>query len=748
MLRSMGKLGKGRGSVWLALLASGYLGCRGARLETKRAATHSAEVPSSNAAAGMGVALASGQTSTASDAGARATGAPPSYAVRVCSEPGAGGAAPNSAGSGCSSSGDPAFGLVLRGDILQKAQVLRGGELGVDANGAIACSDCRCPRDPRALVIDCPDAVISPGLINLHDHLSYANNAPTPSTERYDDRAEWRLGLRGHTQLSYAGSASRAQVSAHEFRMLLSGVTSIAGAAGEPGLVRNLDVLGLSEGLFVGHIDSDTFPLADSDGVGHASDCSYKKARRTKADITTQSAYLPHLAEGLDSLSQNELVCSVSGPNGLLGPTSAVVHAVGVSAPEARALASSGSWVVWSPRSNLSLYGNTAPVTLLEQSGVGLALGTDWLLSGSMNLGRELACARSLAATAFGGAFSDFDLFRMVTSNAARAAGVGRGLGALDAGYVADVAVFAKHGHEDYGAVVQAEPADVELVLRGGQALYGDTSLVSAFGAVDCEPMDVCGAPRLSCLLADAGLTLSALRAAGEAIYPLFSCGAPPNEPSCVPMRPGEYAPESSANDRDGDGIADPDDRCPDIFDPIRPLDRGAQADYDGDGIGDACDPCPLTPGPCPTVPLFDRDGDGVDDGRDDCPDQADPDQLDSDEDGQGDACDPCPAPNPGLSPCPTTVQALCAPSAAPIPPGSAVLLADVYVTALRPAGTSSQGFFVQDDLGTLGCALSVYSGSVTPWVQPGQRVTVRGYVSEYAGAPELSEPSVELAPK
>lgn len=666
----------------------------------------------------------------------------PGYAVRTCPQAKPAGIA---ATSSCATSGNAAFGLLFRGDILQKAQVLRGGELAVDVTGTITCSDCSCDHDPRALVIDCPDSAVSPGLINLHEHLSYANNAPLASDERCDDRAEWRLGLRDHEKIDYAGSASSAAVSAQEFRMLLSGVTSIAGGAGQPGLVRNLDVTGLSEGSFVGHIDSDTFPLADSDGVGHSGDCAYKSARMTSAGVAAQSAYLPHLAEGIDELSQNEVICSESGKFDLLGPSTAVVHAVGIAAPEALALAQAHCWVVWSPRSNLSLYGNTAPVTLLQHLGVGLALGSDWLLSGSMNLSRELSCARSLSASAFSGAFSDFDLFRMVTTNPARAAGIGRGLGALEAGYTADVVVFAKHGRTDHSAVVQAEPADVQLVLRGGRALYGDAELVKAFSGVDCEALEVCGSAKSACILSDAGLTLSALRAAGERIYPLFSCADPPNEPSCVPTRPGEYAPESVAHDRDGDGIPDGEDLCPDIFDPIRPLDHGLQADYDADGIGDACDPCPFTAGSCPSIPRDDHDGDGVDDASDDCPENANPDQLDSDDDGQGDACDPCPAPNPGLSPCPTTIEAVSANDATRLPIGTAVVVRGVYVTAVRPAGPSSQGFFVQDDSGQPYSGLSVYSGAATLGVRVAERVTVRGYVSQYAGAPELSEPVVEV---
>jgi hypothetical protein len=51
--------------------------------------------------------------------------------------------------------------------------------------------------------------------------------------------------------------------------------------------------------------------------------------------------------------------------------------------------------------------------------------------------------------------------------------------------------------------------------------------------------------------------------------------------------------------DRDGDGVPDDSDNCPDVPNPD-------QEDSDGDGVGDVCD---------------DDDGDGVDDGDDDCPD-------------------------------------------------------------------------------------------------------------------------------
>lgn len=56
--------------------------------------------------------------------------------------------------------------------------------------------------------------------------------------------------------------------------------------------------------------------------------------------------------------------------------------------------------------------------------------------------------------------------------------------------------------------------------------------------------------------------------------------------------------------------------------------------------------------GPCGGLPPADRDGDGIADANDNCPDAANPDQADADADGAGDACDP-----PPVATAPTLVQ-------------------------------------------------------------------------------------------
>ncbi len=72
--------------------------------------------------------------------------------------------------------------------------------------------------------------------------------------------------------------------------------------------------------------------------------------------------------------------------------------------------------------------------------------------------------------------------------------------------------------------------------------------------------------------------------------------------------------------DRDGDGIADLDDKCPDVFGTARY--QGCPIpDTDGDGINDELDKCPTVAGIAryQGCPIPDTDGDGINDEEDKC---------------------------------------------------------------------------------------------------------------------------------
>ena len=73
--------------------------------------------------------------------------------------------------------------------------------------------------------------------------------------------------------------------------------------------------------------------------------------------------------------------------------------------------------------------------------------------------------------------------------------------------------------------------------------------------------------------------------------------------------------------DRDGDGIADGDDKCPDVAGTAK-YEGCPIPDTDGDGINDELDKCPTVAGVAryQGCPIPDGDGDGVNDEEDKCP--------------------------------------------------------------------------------------------------------------------------------
>jgi cytosine/adenosine deaminase-related metal-dependent hydrolase len=489
-------------------------------------------------------------------------------------------------------------GVVLAGRLLLPAGPTTG-ELFIDGTGKIACAAATCGATAgyaSATRITCANGVIGPALVNAHDHTEYATRAPeSHGLVRYDHRNDWRRGADGATPLPTVESTSdTATIAGQELRFILGGTTSIIGSGAVSGLTRNLASYESSdlEGLSSKAVNFETFPLGDSDGVVLTSGCGYPGIVST-AKAFEDGVFAAHLGEGVNLGAENELGCAAATGNDLITSETSVIHGVGFNANDVAVVAAAGARLIWSPRSNLSLYGDTAPLTEYKNAGVTIALGTDWLPSGSMNELRELACADSFNQKYLNATFSDQELWQMATINAAIAAGFDTEIGSLEVGKIGDVVVFDGSTEADYRAVIAAGVEDVHLVLRGGKVLYGDTPLVSAL-ASGCEAFPVCGEDRSLCFDVS-GVTLGNVESKAASIYPLFFCktDTPSAEPSCTPYR-DSYPSGTSATDRDGDGIPDATDDCPDIFNPIRPMDGAAQADVDGDGFGDACDSQPL----------------------------------------------------------------------------------------------------------------------------------------------------------
>jgi hypothetical protein len=643
--------------------------------------------------------------------------------------------------------------ILMQGNIVVPDGVLENGQVLVDGTGRIACAACDCSGEAAAAgatKIDCADGLITPALINAHDHITFTEAPPAVHSDKYEHRHQWRRGQDGLPSIpGPSNQGGDNGVWWGELRNLMAGAMTINGSGGAGGLLRNIDQPAeLQEGLAQPRVRYSTFPLKDSNGARLTSGCNYPDALDDpdSSAIRDSAAYTPHISEGIDQSARNEYLClsqdTANPDEDVILNKTAVIHGIGLLAADFRDMAASRASLIWSPRSNIDLYGNTAQVTLAKTSGVRIAIGSDWAISGSMNILRELQCAVEFNERNLNTAFNDREILNMATSNAAGSLGADLKIGSLAVGLEADITVWNAKTNPGYRAVLNATPSDVVLVLRSGRAMYGDRTLMSALPetATECETLDVCTVEKTVCARRETGRTIAEMRAQiANNAYDLFFCGAPPNEPTCIPSRP-EYSGMPMNGDKDGDGVPDATDNCSDIFNPARPMDGSAQANGDGDALGDVCDPCPTDADrtDCATPDPLDIDGDGVVDTMDNCRGTPNMDQSDRDNDMRGDLCDDCPdEANPGTQGCSATIYDVKRGEVS-----GRVRLENVLVSSVGPTG-----FFAQVIPGdanydlTLGADYSgvfVYVGSAGMKPLAGDRVDIEGNAADFFGQKQV----------
>ena len=502
--------------------------------------------------------------------------------------------------------------LLLKGTVITSEDIFKKGNLLITADGKI--SGVNIKDAGKYNTLDCGDNIIASAMLNAHDHLKYNQNLPggqnaqeikNPQYEycniasnafndpvcknyRYDRRNEWRKGLNGKTQITAKGNYAEEVVTWNELRHLISGVMTTAGSGGSKGLLRNVDIArstyDYSEGLKYTNdkrVDYDTFPLGDiTNVIGYKKGCdNYPKIPSTKV-LTENSVFLPHVSEGINSDAENEFNCLTNvgtGSVNLKSPSSTFIHGIAINESMIKKAADNNMSFVWSPRSNISLYGNTAQVSLYKKAGINIALSTDWSPSGSMNMSRELTCASDFNRDYLNNSFMQKELWAMVTTNAAKSLGVDNQLGDIKVGYWADIIIIKSKKTNAYEDLIHINPDSILLSFRAGKPLFGYSTLMANF-TDGCESLSQQGLPgRQVCLNNDTGYSLTNLAEVNKDFFALYQSEFDNSEPSCTPARYNEYSGLITATDYDGDGISNDADNCPNIFNPIRPMDNNIQ---------------------------------------------------------------------------------------------------------------------------------------------------------------------------
>ena len=331
------------------------------------------------------------------------------------------------------------------------------------------------PRDeaersfPAAEVIELPDHVLLPGLINMHTH------SPMNLLRGYADDMSLHVWLRQHiwpAEQEFVGpefvtDGTRLAI----VEMLRGGTTcfndmyffpdAIASACQEAGIRASIGVP-LIEDQSVSTTDIDEYfeqglelhrkwqaePLLSFTLAPHA---PYTVTDETLQRVATYSEErdIPvhlHLLETewdiKHSLQHHDMhpLRRLKELN-LLNSRLQAVHMTQLSMEDISTLAESGAHVVHCPQSNLKLASGICPLASLLEAGINVSLGTDGVASNNdLNLLAEAQTAALLAKGISGNAeaVNAFQALEMMTINGAKALGMDTSIGSIEPGKAAD----------------------------------------------------------------------------------------------------------------------------------------------------------------------------------------------------------------------------------------------------------------------------------------------------------------------
>ena len=378
---------------------------------------------------------------------------------------------------------------ILRGTVVTldaKKRVLDDGYVGIDEKMISFVRPARqtIPIEFQNVPIVNVDGYIYPGLIDLHNHIAYNFLGLWKIDKKFKDRYQWSGTARYKREITLPARLLTSLnpvelVKYSEVKELLGGVTTIGGFAKfnksyAAWLLRNIEVerFGKQEAT----IYTSVLKLRDE-----------KQFLDTKRKIRDGNAFLYHLAEGTTSEileEYNEL-----DRYDIISEKLVAIHCTALNQDHLKVLGRKKSKIVWSPLSNLLLYGQTTDVVAAKKYRVLICLGSDWSPSGSKSLLWELKVADLVNQESLHNLFSNRDLVEMVTANPAKAIGWDDRIGSIAQGYFADIVVFDRintandNTREDpYLNLIKSTEGNLKLLVIGGRPRYGDTEILHALG--------------------------------------------------------------------------------------------------------------------------------------------------------------------------------------------------------------------------------------------------------------------------
>ena len=387
----------------------------------------------------------------------------------------------------------------IRGHIVTPERVIRNGWIVIEGGKIASIGEAR-PDPAPATVLETDDYVF-PTFVDLHNHPMYNMFPRWKPTREFANRYEWRadpdyLNKIATPQREMASHTFCEMDQFAEVQMLIAGTGATTGISsprdGMPkciaGLVRNLDWHSGLRGDQTGNERVRTL-------LGVTSDIRDEEAaRKTAEDLKAGriDALVIHLAEGKRSDPVTQAEFAALEKREFLAPQTVLVHAIALGDKEFEKVRKVGASLVWSPRSNFEIYGETLDVVAAQRLGIPVAIAPDWAPTGSINMLEELRYARSYSLKALGGTITAKQLFEMATIVPARIAKVDADIGSLERGKRADLFLVRSRAPDAFEALLAAPVTDINLVMIDGVPMYGETARLADLKVQKTEDIAVC----------------------------------------------------------------------------------------------------------------------------------------------------------------------------------------------------------------------------------------------------------------
>src|SRR5262245_12957086 len=259
--------------------------------------------------------------------------------------------------------------IVISGTVVTPEKILSKGWVVIKQNKITAVTETP-PSEENAILVDTND-IIFPGFIDLHNHPMYAMFEPWHAGKLFNNRYEWRSLEKYKQEISTPareiqdkreGACDIAEFA--EVQAVTGGTTTFSGmfmprsiGTSNPDCLSRLAVRKLE-------IDSGYYSDPGKERVQNLlgvtprdlSDASAADALR-KIAAKELDLLLIHVAEGSRTDLEATLEFSLLKCRAFLTPTTAVIHGSAFDKNDFKNMKLAGTALIWSPRTNIELYG-------------------------------------------------------------------------------------------------------------------------------------------------------------------------------------------------------------------------------------------------------------------------------------------------------------------------------------------------------------------------------------------------------